>query len=132
MPNERARRALPAGRRAPGLWQVITLPGDERSSPALRRLGECECRHALADSGAAGEPAHERRNEEAIVAMTQDAVQISAIIPTLTVNDVQKSIAFYEALGFIVDERWEDNGVVLGVMLRAGNGRIVLNQDNWK
>jgi uncharacterized glyoxalase superfamily protein PhnB len=59
-------------------------------------------------------------------------VQISAIIPTLTVDDLQKSIAFYEALGFIVDERWEDNGVVLGVMLRAGNGRIVLNQDDWK
>ena len=34
------------------------------------------------------------------MATTQEAVQISAIVPTLTVDDLQKSIAFYEALGF--------------------------------
>ena len=54
------------------------------------------------------------------MATTADAVQISAIIPTLTVDDLQKSIAFYEALGFVIDERWEENGTLLGVMLRAG------------
>ena len=34
------------------------------------------------------------------MATTQEAVQISAIVPTLTVDDLQKSISFYEALGF--------------------------------
>lgn len=63
---------------------------------------------------------------------TQAGVQISAIVPTLTVDDLQKSIAFYEVLGFTVDERWEDNGVLLGVMLRAGQHQIGLNQDDWK
>jgi uncharacterized glyoxalase superfamily protein PhnB len=66
------------------------------------------------------------------VATTQEAVQISAIIPTLTVDDLQKSITFYEGLGFTVDERWEDNGMLLGVMLRAGKSQIGLNQDDWK
>jgi uncharacterized glyoxalase superfamily protein PhnB len=66
------------------------------------------------------------------VATTQEVVQISAIVPTLTVDDLQKSIAFYEALGFAIDERWEDNGTLLGVMLRAGRTRIGLNQDDWK
>jgi catechol 2,3-dioxygenase-like lactoylglutathione lyase family enzyme len=42
-----------------------------------------------------------------------------AIVPTLTVDDLQKSHTFYEALGFAIDERWEDNGTLLGVMLRA-------------
>ena len=70
--------------------------------------------------------------KEASVATTQEAVQISAIVPTLTVDDLQKSITFYEALGFTVDERWEDNGTLLGVMLRAGQNQVALNQDDWK
>ena len=66
------------------------------------------------------------------MATTQEAVQISAIVPTLTVDDLQKSIAFYEALGFAIDERWEDKGTLLGVMMRAGKTEIGLNQDDWK
>jgi catechol 2,3-dioxygenase-like lactoylglutathione lyase family enzyme len=66
------------------------------------------------------------------VATTQEAVQINAIVPTLTVDDLQKSIAFYEALGFAIDERWEEQGTLLGVMLRAGRTQIGLNQDDWK
>ena len=66
------------------------------------------------------------------MATTQAAVQINAVIPTLTVDDLQKSIAFYEALGFTIEERWEDKGTLFGVMLRAGNTRIGVNQDDWK
>jgi len=66
------------------------------------------------------------------VATTQEAVQIGAIVPTLTVDDLQKSIAFYEALGFAIDDRWEEKGTLLGVMLRAGQSQIGLNQDDWK
>jgi uncharacterized glyoxalase superfamily protein PhnB len=66
------------------------------------------------------------------VATTQEAVQISAIVPSLTVDDLQKSIAFYEALGFAIDERWEEKGTLLGVMLRAGKTEIGLSQDDWK
>ena len=66
------------------------------------------------------------------MATTQEAVQIGAIVPTLTVDDLQKSVAFYEALGFAVDERWDEKGTPRGVMLRAGKTRIGLNQDDWK
>ena len=66
------------------------------------------------------------------MATTQEAVQIRAIVPTLTVDDLQKSISFYEALGFTIAERWEDKGTLLGVMLRAGGTQIGLNQDDWK
>ncbi len=66
------------------------------------------------------------------MATTQETVQISAIVPTLTVDDLQKSITFYEALGFAIDERWEEKGTLLGVMLRAGRTQIGLNQDDWK
>jgi uncharacterized glyoxalase superfamily protein PhnB len=73
-----------------------------------------------------------RNHKEALVATAQDALQISAIIPSLTVDDLQQSMTFYEALGFTVEERWEDHGTLLGVMLRAGKSQIGLNQDDWK
>lgn len=66
------------------------------------------------------------------MATTHEALQVSAIVPSFTADDLQKSIAFYEALGFTVDERWEDNGTLLGVMLRAGKSQIGLSQDDWK
>ena len=59
-------------------------------------------------------------------------LQAKNLSPGLTVNDLQQSITFFEGLGFGVEERWEDNGVLLGVMLRAGEARIGLSQDDWK
>jgi catechol 2,3-dioxygenase-like lactoylglutathione lyase family enzyme len=50
----------------------------------------------------------------------------------LTVDDLERSIRFFEGLGFAVDERWEHEGVLLGVMMRAGEAVISLNQDDWK
>jgi len=73
-----------------------------------------------------------RRSKETNVATTQEALQIGAIVPSLTVDDLQQSITFYEALGFAIDERWEDNGKLLGVMMRAGKNQIGLSQDDWK
>ena len=66
------------------------------------------------------------------MATTQQALQITTIVPIFTVDDLQKSIRFYEALGFTIDERWEENGMLLGVMLRAGKTQVGLNQDDWK
>ena len=66
------------------------------------------------------------------MATTQEVTQISAFVPSLTVDDLQKSISFYEALGFAVDERWEEKGTLVGVMMRAGRTEIGLSQDDWK
>jgi hypothetical protein len=46
-------------------------------------------------------------------------------VHTATLADAQR-------LGFAVDERWEDNGMLLGVMMRAGKSQIGLSQDDWK
>jgi len=59
-------------------------------------------------------------------------LQATSVSPTLTVDDLQKSLAFFEGLGFGVEERWEEDGVLLGVMLRAGDAGINLSQDDWK
>ena len=66
------------------------------------------------------------------MATAQETLQISSIVPNFTVDDLQKSIAFYEGLGFVIDEKWEEEGALLGVMLRAGKNRIGLSQDDWK
>ena len=60
------------------------------------------------------------------------ALQAKTIAPSLTVDDLQKSVTFFEGLGFGVEERWEENGALLGVMLRGGEARIGLSQDDWK
>jgi len=67
-----------------------------------------------------------------VATTTQEALQIGAIMPNFTVDDLQRSITFYEALGFKVDEKWEENGQLLGVMMRAGTSLIGLSQDDWK
>jgi uncharacterized glyoxalase superfamily protein PhnB len=59
-------------------------------------------------------------------------LQAKTVSPSLTVNDLQRSVAFFEGLGFGIEERWEDKGVLLGVMMRAGEARIGLSQDDWK
>jgi uncharacterized glyoxalase superfamily protein PhnB len=67
------------------------------------------------------------------VALDNDtALQAHSIIPSLTADDLQASIGFYEGLGFGVEQRWEEQGVLQGVMLIAGNTRIGLTQDDWK
>jgi uncharacterized glyoxalase superfamily protein PhnB len=64
---------------------------------------------------------------------TQTAsLAIKSIVPGFTVDDLAKSIAFYEALGFSVTDRWEDNGQLLGVMIQAGSQQLGLSQDDWK
>lgn len=63
---------------------------------------------------------------------TDTRLQAKTISPTLTVNNLQQSLDFFEGLGFGVEERWEEKGTLLGVMLRAGEARIGLSQDDWK
>ena len=59
-------------------------------------------------------------------------LKAKTVQPTLTVDNIQKSVAFFEGLGFGVEERWEEQGTLLGVMLRAGEAQIGLSQDDWK
>jgi predicted enzyme related to lactoylglutathione lyase len=57
---------------------------------------------------------------------------LRAFEPSLTVNDLRKSMDFYTSvLGFIQGERWEEGGVLKGVMLKAGACNLSLSQDDW-
>jgi len=56
----------------------------------------------------------------------------TSIMPSLTVDDLDKSIACFTGLGFEIEDRWEQDGKLLGVMLRAGALRLGLSQDDFK
>jgi uncharacterized glyoxalase superfamily protein PhnB len=59
-------------------------------------------------------------------------LQARAFAPSLTVNDLKRSIDFYsKALGFAVTDRMEEKGELQGVMLEAGGARLGLSQDDF-
>jgi catechol 2,3-dioxygenase-like lactoylglutathione lyase family enzyme len=59
-------------------------------------------------------------------------LRVRAFEPTFTVDDVERSERFYtQVVGFVVDERWTGDGKVQGVLLKAGNSRLGLSQDDW-
>jgi len=59
-------------------------------------------------------------------------LQGKGVMPSLTVNNLQQSLDFFGGLGFEVEDRWEDKGVLLGAMLKAGDARLGLSQDDGK
>src|SRR5258706_15491280 len=53
--------------------------------------------------------------------------------PSLTVNDLDASLAFYrDVLGFVIKDRWERDGKLMGVELGAGGVTFYVGQDDWK
>ena len=62
-----------------------------------------------------------------------ETLRLKSFTPSITVNDLSTSLAFYvDGLGFIVGERWADGDVLRGVMLKAGTCELGLSQDDWK
>jgi catechol 2,3-dioxygenase-like lactoylglutathione lyase family enzyme len=61
-----------------------------------------------------------------------ESLRIRTVTSTFTVNDVERSLAWYrDGLGFFVAERWEDGGRLQGVMLKAGACEFGLSQDDF-
>jgi uncharacterized glyoxalase superfamily protein PhnB len=53
--------------------------------------------------------------------------------PGITANDLEKSLAWYrDVVGFAIDERWEEDGKLMGVSLKAGDVIFMIGQDDWK
>ena len=59
---------------------------------------------------------------------------LSAASPSLTVNDLQKSMDWYrDVLGFKIGETWRDGaGKPIGAELKAGGVSFWIGQDDWK
>jgi lactoylglutathione lyase len=61
-----------------------------------------------------------------------EALRLRSAMPSYTVNDLERSIAFYrDVLGFFVKERWEEKGRLTGVEIVAGAVSLGLSQDDF-
>src|ERR1043166_7538127 len=61
-----------------------------------------------------------------------ETLRLSSVSPSFTVNDLQRSIAWYrDVLGFKVEEEWKHDGQVMGAQLKAGVVSIMLGQDDF-
>ena len=60
------------------------------------------------------------------------ALNANYVAPSFTCNDIEKSIAFYQALGFEVTDRTEHEGKLVFAMLQAGGAQLGLGQDDFK
>ncbi|HEY2806544.1 MAG TPA: VOC family protein [Gemmatimonadales bacterium] len=62
-----------------------------------------------------------------------ETLRLRQLAPSFTVNDANRSLAWYtNVLGFVVKDRWENNGVFLGAELRAGDLSLMIGQDDFK
>jgi uncharacterized glyoxalase superfamily protein PhnB len=63
----------------------------------------------------------------------KSGLKLDRTSPGITANDLEKSLAWYrDVVGFAVEERWEQEGKLTGVSLRAGNVVFMIGQDDWK
>lgn len=63
---------------------------------------------------------------------TTTKLQAKGIVPSVTANDMKKSVRFYtEGLGFAIHEEWKEEGVLKGVMLEAGKAMLGVSQDDF-
>ena len=96
-----------------------------KRKPGARRGTTTAAARAAAAAGR-GPGGRERRRH------VPETLRVGAFEPTFTVDDVSRSERFYtEVLGFVVDERWVEEGQVKGVLLKAGSSRLGLSQDDW-
>jgi uncharacterized glyoxalase superfamily protein PhnB len=77
---------------------------------------------------AAAKSVPERRNRT-----MPESLRLRSASPGFTVNDIEKSLAFYtRVLGLTPKERWERDGKLAGIELVAGSVTFYLGQDDWK
>ena len=63
--------------------------------------------------------------------MTETQLQGQSLQASITVKDLEKSVAWFtEALGFSISRRIERDGQLRAVAVEAGNVRLLLNKDD--
>lgn len=62
----------------------------------------------------------------------KETLRLRSVMPSLTVNDLQASVAWYrDVLGFVVAEEYEWEGKVMGARLKADSLEMLLSQDDF-
>lgn len=68
---------------------------------------------------------------EPIVRARPETLRLRSIAASLTVGDLERSLALYtKGFGFMVQQRWENGGRLEGVTLHAGTCEVNLSRDD--
>ncbi len=106
------------------------------SRPAVKKARARPKERAKAPVGKAAKGVVRRRKPKAPTSKARrqpESLRLRSASPSFTVNDIEKSLAFYrDVLLFVVEERWEEGGVLRGVEVAAGSVTLWLSQDDWK
>lgn len=61
-----------------------------------------------------------------------ETLRLRAVLPSLTVDDVETSLAWYrDVLGFMVVDEWLDGDRLVGGQVRAGRADFLVTQDDF-
>jgi uncharacterized glyoxalase superfamily protein PhnB len=78
-------------------------------------------------------PARRSAAKPARVKKSAPGFRLTSNAPSLTVNDLALSMAWYcDILGFTVRERWEREGTLVGAELQAGDVAVYIGRDDWQ
>ncbi len=77
-------------------------------------------------------PAAKRRSPRRIPRTAPESLRLRKLTAALTVNQIGRSLQWYrDVLGFVEEERWEDDGQLRGVLIKAGTVTLMLSQDDF-
>jgi lactoylglutathione lyase len=127
--EKKARKAAKrAAKKAAKLAQKAPRKVEKAQRKATRKVEKAARKATRKASKATGsaKPALQDRKQP-------ESLRLRTAGPSLTVNDIQKSLAFYrDVLGFTAKDSWEEDGAIKGMELLAGSVRFWLSQDDFK
>ncbi|MGE0454044.1 MAG: VOC family protein [Vicinamibacteria bacterium] len=106
------------------------------AKPRAKAARKAAPRRAAPKKKAAKSPAKAKKLARVVDRRAKDepeTLRLRSATPGFTVDDLEKSLAFYvDVLGFHVKERWQEGGELRGAELVAGSVSFYLGQDDWK
>lgn len=104
----------------------------KKSKNASRQKARPKMARKAAAKKSAAKPARAKKSTAAKKSSkTSRGFHLSSLAPSQTVNDINQSLAWYrDVLGFNLTQRWENEGVLRGAELKAGDVTIYLSQED--
>lgn len=117
--------------RRPAAGRGAKKPGKAAAKPTRKAAGTKAGAPRRSARRAAKPAVRPTAKPERVVRSKPETLRVRAIAASLTVGDLGRSIALYtRGFGFIVEQRWETDGRLEGVTLRAGTCEVNLSQDD--
>jgi len=126
----KAAKAAQAAKAAKLATQKAASKATPKAAPKPARKARKARKRAAKKAAKPPKPVDRRRHQSR---NQPESLRLRSAGPSFTVNDLQKSLAFYrDVLGFTPRERWEEDGALQGIELVAGSVTFWLGQDDWK